>query len=83
MAAIFMPLSHGYTLHRKNGTPHSLAPLFCGVQVLGLPLQNTEAFVMDPGLSKSPGLMFGLIWAFHEIKAGKVRPGSLLAYTAE
>ena len=42
------------------------------IEVLGLPLDHAEAFVMDPKLKKSPGLMFGLLWAFHAIKSGKV-----------
>ena len=43
------------------------------IEVLGLPLEHAEAFLMDPKLKKSPGLMFGVLWAFHAIKAGKVR----------
>ena len=43
------------------------------IEVLGVPVDNVEAFVMDPQLNKSPGLMFGLLWAFHALKSGQVR----------
>jgi len=45
------------------------------IEVLSLPLEHTEAFVLDDTLPKSPGLMFGLIWAYHAIKSGKLGGG--------
>ncbi|KAF5831368.1 NUDIX hydrolase domain-like protein [Dunaliella salina] len=42
------------------------------IEVLALPLEESEAFVLDSSCSKSPGLMFGVIWAYHAIKAGKL-----------
>lgn len=33
------------------------------IEVLALPLEQSQAFVFDNSLSKSPGLLFGLTWA--------------------
>ena len=33
------------------------------IELLGLPLDNVDAFVMDEGVPKSSGMMFGLVWA--------------------
>lgn len=33
------------------------------IELLGLPLDNVEAFVMDDAVPKSSGMMFGLTWA--------------------
>lgn len=42
------------------------------IEVLRVPLDNTGAFLMDPSLNSSPGLMYGLLWARDEINAGRV-----------
>lgn len=42
------------------------------IEVLSVPLDNTGAFLMDPSLNSSPGLMYGLLWARDEINAGRV-----------
>lgn len=42
------------------------------IEVLSVPLNNTGAFLMDPSLNSSPGLMYGLLWARDEINAGRV-----------
>jgi UDP-sugar diphosphatase len=33
------------------------------IELLGLPLESVEAFVMDEGMPKTSGAMFGLLWA--------------------
>jgi UDP-sugar diphosphatase len=33
------------------------------IELLGLPLKNVDAFVVDASIPKSSGIMFGLIWA--------------------
>lgn len=35
------------------------------IEVLSLPLEATEAFILDPAQKKSPGVQFGLLWAKH------------------
>lgn len=46
------------------------------IEVLSLPLEQTEALILDPSINKSPGLQFGLLWAYHRIMQGKVGKGS-------
>lgn len=39
-------------------------------QVLALPFEQSQAFVLDSSCSKSPGLMFGVVWAYNAILNG-------------
>jgi hypothetical protein len=44
------------------------------IEVLALPLERTLPFVLDSGVAKSPGLMFGLLWAQQGLLSGSL-PG--------
>lgn len=44
------------------------------IEVLALPFDAAPAFVLDSSQPKSPGLMFGLLWAHGALKAGEL-PG--------
>ena len=43
------------------------------IEALALPLENADAFLADPSLARSAGLMFGLLWLRQReaAKAGK------------
>ena len=40
------------------------------IELLALPLNSIEAFVMDSSISKTSGAMFGLLWAKSHILSG-------------
>ncbi len=40
------------------------------IEVLALPFASAHAFALDCSLSKSPGLMFGLVWAHQALLPG-------------
>jgi hypothetical protein len=42
------------------------------IEVLALPFDNANAFALDAALPKSPGLMFGLVWARQALATGEV-----------
>jgi UDP-sugar diphosphatase len=44
------------------------------IEVLSLPFDRAPAFALDPALAKSPGLMFGLVWAHQALRSGEL-PG--------
>eukprot|EP00877_Chromochloris_zofingiensis_P010697 jgi/Chrzof1/5881/Cz16g19070.t1 len=50
------------------------------IEVLALPFDQVPKFIMDGAYPKSPGLQFGLLWAYHGLLQGdlKGRPGSKL-----
>lgn len=37
------------------------------IEVLGLPLENVDAFLLDDSIPKTAGAMFGLLWAKSQI----------------
>lgn len=43
------------------------------IEVLALPVDSAEAFVVDASLGKSPGLMFGLLWAVNAFRLGALK----------
>lgn len=55
------------------------------IEVLALPLEQTDAFLLDDAYGKSAGLMFGLVWAYHALRAGKIgkMKGSLMTSALE
>jgi len=46
------------------------------IEVLALPLESVDAFLSDPRLVRSAGLMFGLLWLQKELAAGRRVGGS-------
>lgn len=46
------------------------------IEVLALPLDNAEAFLMDAALPKSAGMMFGVAWLLLERCQGRTRPAA-------
>ncbi|GIL82383.1 hypothetical protein Vretimale_11836 [Volvox reticuliferus] len=44
------------------------------IEVLALPLESSQEFVLDGSLPKSPGLMFGLTWAYFNKLNGSLGP---------
>ena len=43
------------------------------IEVLALPYQSVPEFVVDDSQPKSPGLMFGLLWAHQALGTGKLK----------
>jgi hypothetical protein len=41
--------------------------------VLALPFASVPKFVMDVGIAKSTGLMFGLLWAHNALLSGELQ----------
>lgn len=54
---------------RVDGAGGGLASTGECIEVLALPRRNALAFALDPALPKSPGLMFGLTWAYYHAAA--------------
>lgn len=46
------------------------------IEVLALPVEHTQAFVVDNSLPKSAGLMFGLIWSLNKLQAAGRLPSN-------
>lgn len=42
------------------------------IEVLSLPFESALPFALDASLPKSPGLMFGLAWAYHALRSGEL-----------
>lgn len=42
------------------------------IEVLALPRSNTNAFVVDTAVPKSPGVQFGLMWAYIALQEGRL-----------
>ncbi|GLI70761.1 hypothetical protein VaNZ11_015790 [Volvox africanus] len=49
------------------------------IEVLALPLELSQGFVLDGSLPKSPGLMFGLTWAYFNKINGSLGPRAAAA----
>jgi hypothetical protein len=58
----------------RRGDGGGLAGAGEAIEVLALPLESTTAFVLDSSMAKSPGLMFGLLWAQQGLLSGEL-PG--------
>jgi len=48
------------------------------IEVLALPFKSAAAFVLDSAQPKSPGLMFGLLWAQQALESGAVEGRDLM-----
>lgn len=75
------PPAHSHDTYARTSTrlvaaalqPFSIPQPQCPAgspQVLALPVCNGPAFALDCKLPKSPGLMFGLVWAHQELAPG-------------
>jgi hypothetical protein len=56
----------------RMGDGGGLAHTGESIEVLALPFDQAPAFVLDNSLAKSPGLQFGLLWAYHALSSGQV-----------
>jgi hypothetical protein len=43
------------------------------IEVLALPVDTADDFIVDDSFPKSPGLMFGLMWAMRGFRTGKLK----------
>jgi hypothetical protein len=69
LAVCCMQIDNSKRVNAGGGLEHTGE----AIEVLALPFASVPKFVMDVGIAKSTGLMFGLLWAHNGLLSGELQ----------